>query len=109
MVILSMLSNLVGEVYRDFLKYLSYFAQIEGETIIMNEHEEDLIYRMHRLVGERWNLIAGRIPGRTAEEIKQFWTMRDPHEFRNNKLVVNMQADSFVLSAGFEWHARIIS
>jgi len=25
----------------------------------------------------RWDLIAGRIPGRTAEEIEEYWTMRE--------------------------------
>ncbi|PKU62446.1 Transcription factor CPC [Dendrobium catenatum] len=37
------------------------------------EDEEDLIARMYKLVGERWSLIAGRIPGRTAEEIEKYW------------------------------------
>ncbi|WJX69100.1 hypothetical protein P8452_53392 [Trifolium repens] len=41
-----------------------------------SEDEEDLIIRMYKLVGDRWPLIAGRIPGRTAEEIKNFWTSR---------------------------------
>ncbi|XAR53766.1 hypothetical protein NMG60_11022446 [Bertholletia excelsa] len=35
--------------------------------------EETLIIRMYNLVGERWSLIAGRIPGRTAEEIEKYW------------------------------------
>ncbi|XWS61292.1 hypothetical protein CRYUN_Cryun07bG0113600 [Craigia yunnanensis] len=42
----------------------------------MTEQEEDLIDMMHRLVGDRWDLIAGRIPGRKAEEIERFWIMR---------------------------------
>ncbi|XP_043689964.1 MYB-like transcription factor ETC1 [Telopea speciosissima] len=41
-----------------------------------SEDEEDLIARMFRLVGERWSLIAGRIPGRTAEEIEKYWTSK---------------------------------
>ncbi|XP_054778719.1 MYB-like transcription factor ETC1 [Prosopis cineraria] len=36
--------------------------------------EEELIIRMYKLVGERWALIAGRIPGRTAEQIEKYWT-----------------------------------
>ncbi|KAL0714172.1 hypothetical protein Bca4012_021151 [Brassica carinata] len=35
--------------------------------------EEDLIFRLHRLLGNRWSLIAGRIPGRTDHEIKNYW------------------------------------
>ncbi|BBH00007.1 Homeodomain-like superfamily protein [Prunus dulcis] len=31
---------------------------------------------MFNLVGERWSLIAGRIPGRSAEEIEKYWTSR---------------------------------
>ncbi|KAJ6748845.1 MYB-LIKE TRANSCRIPTION FACTOR ETC3 [Salix purpurea] len=51
-------------------------SSIEWEFINMSEQEEDLIYRMYRLVGERWDLIAGRIPGRKAEEIERFWIMK---------------------------------
>ncbi|THU53921.1 hypothetical protein C4D60_Mb10t19490 [Musa balbisiana] len=41
-----------------------------------SEDEDKLITRMYNLVGERWSLIAGRIPGRTAEEIERYWTSR---------------------------------
>ncbi|GMY31398.1 MYB-like transcription factor ETC3 [Fagus crenata] len=40
------------------------------------DDEEALIIRMFNLVGERWSLIAGRIPGRTAEEIEKYWNSR---------------------------------
>ncbi|XVF10017.1 hypothetical protein REPUB_Repub07fG0148000 [Reevesia pubescens] len=52
-------------------------SSIKWEFIKMTEEEEDLIYRMHRLVGDGWDLIAGRIPGRKAEEIERFWVMKD--------------------------------
>ncbi|KAL6554082.1 hypothetical protein OROMI_019755 [Orobanche minor] len=38
--------------------------------------EKTLIVRMYSLVGERWSLIAGRIPGRSAEEIEKYWNYR---------------------------------
>ncbi|KAJ4957260.1 hypothetical protein NE237_014043 [Protea cynaroides] len=51
-------------------------SSIEWEFINMTEQEEDLICRMHKLVGDRWHLIAGRIPGRKAEDIERFWIMK---------------------------------
>ncbi|KAK1256876.1 Transcription factor MYB12 [Acorus gramineus] len=35
--------------------------------------EEDLIIRLHSLLGNRWSLIAGRLPNRTDNEIKNYW------------------------------------
>ncbi|PON50099.1 Octamer-binding transcription factor [Parasponia andersonii] len=65
-------------------------SSLEWEFISMTKQEEDLIYRMFTLVGERWDLIAGRIPGRTAEEIERFWTMRHHDIFaeRRKKLKI---------------------
>ncbi|GLJ26338.1 hypothetical protein SUGI_0507260 [Cryptomeria japonica] len=35
--------------------------------------EEDLIIRLHSLLGNRWALIAGRVPDRTDKQIKSYW------------------------------------
>ncbi|KAI4295851.1 hypothetical protein L6164_035851 [Bauhinia variegata] len=48
----------------------------EEPKLHFSDDEEALIIRMYNLVGERWALIAGRIPGRTAEEIEKYWTSR---------------------------------
>ncbi|KAK4379218.1 hypothetical protein RND71_001080 [Anisodus tanguticus] len=58
---------------------------MEWEFISMTKQEEDLIYRMHKLVGDRWVLIAGRIPGRTAEEIERFWIMKHSDGFAHKR------------------------
>ncbi|XP_031378510.1 MYB-like transcription factor ETC3 isoform X2 [Punica granatum] len=63
----------------------SEVSSIEWDFIHMTEQEEDLIYRMYRLVGDRWDLIAGRIPGRKAEEIERFWIMRHGRAFAEKR------------------------
>ncbi|XP_042506500.1 transcription factor TRY-like [Macadamia integrifolia] len=60
-------------------------SSIEWEFINMTEQEEDLIYRMYRLVGDKWHLIAGRLPGRKAEEIERFWIMRHGEGFSGRR------------------------
>ncbi|BAT92181.1 MYB-like transcription factor ETC1 [Vigna umbellata] len=47
-----------------------------SSKVEFSEDEETLIIRMYKLVGKRWSLIAGRIPGRTADEIEKYWTSR---------------------------------
>ncbi|MBA0732689.1 hypothetical protein Gogos_016762 [Gossypium gossypioides] len=64
-------------------------SSIEWEFINMSEQEEDLIYRMYKLVGDKWALIAGRIPGRKAEEIERFWIMRHGEGFANRRRELN--------------------
>ncbi|EYU17603.1 hypothetical protein ABFS82_07G106400 [Erythranthe guttata] len=51
----------------------------------ISEDEEDLIVRLHGILGNRWSLIAGRLPGRTDNEIKNHWNTYLLKKLKNNK------------------------
>ncbi|KAI3913487.1 hypothetical protein MKW98_003966, partial [Papaver atlanticum] len=75
------------------LRWLNYLKpNIErGE---FEADEVDLITRMHKLLGNRWSLIAGRVPGRTANDIKNFYnTHLKKHCF--SKLILRPQPRTF--------------
>ncbi|CAL1391147.1 unnamed protein product [Linum trigynum] len=45
--------------------------------------EEELIIHLHSLLGNRWSQIAARLPGRTDNEIKNFWNSTIKKRIKN--------------------------
>nr|ABX71486.1 R2R3 MYB transcription factor 10 [Mespilus germanica] len=74
------------------------------------EDEVDLIIRLHKLLGNRWSLIAQRLPGRTANDVKNYWNTRLRMDYSLKKMknksqetrktnVIRPQAQKFIKSS----------
>ncbi|KHN37806.1 Transcription factor TT2 [Glycine soja] len=72
------------------LRWLNYLKPDIKRGNISSD-EEDLIIRLHSLLGNRWSLIAGRLPGRTDNEIKNYWNTylrkKTEHKDKHNKIL----------------------
>ncbi|KAG7573095.1 Homeobox-like domain superfamily [Arabidopsis suecica] len=75
------LRRLHGRKQPKFTHNSEEVSSMKREFINMTEQEEDLIFRMYRLVGDRWDLIARRVVGREAMEIERYWIMRNSDSF----------------------------
>ncbi|XP_057784223.1 transcription factor MYB114-like [Salvia miltiorrhiza] len=54
------------------LRWLNYLRPNINRGFFTKD-EIDLIVRLHKLLGNRWSLIAGRLPRRTANDVKNLW------------------------------------
>ncbi|XP_040990749.1 transcription factor WER-like [Juglans microcarpa x Juglans regia] len=76
-----------------WINYLSPSVKRGG----FSEEEEDLIIRLHNLLGNRWSLIAGRVPGRTDNQVKNHWNTHLSKKLgiKNGKTKVSVSTQSF--------------
>ncbi|KAL3688605.1 hypothetical protein R1sor_014914 [Riccia sorocarpa] len=58
------------------------------------EDEELMIYRLHANIGSRWSLIAAQLPGRTDNDIKNYWNTRLKKKLSERNLEQHYQQQS---------------
>ncbi|KAL5552889.1 hypothetical protein UlMin_040290 [Ulmus minor] len=78
------------------LRWLNYLSP-GVKRGCFSEEEDDLIIRLHKLLGNRWSLIAGRVPGRTDNQVKNHWNTH-----LRKKLGIKNQTRRKVMDSGKE-------
>nr|AAC83586.1 putative transcription factor [Arabidopsis thaliana] len=64
------------------LRWINYLRSDLKRGNITPE-EEELVVKLHSTLGNRWSLIAGHLPGRTDNEIKNYWNSHLSRKLHN--------------------------
>ncbi|GAB4828091.1 hypothetical protein Ancab_035006 [Ancistrocladus abbreviatus] len=65
------------------LRWINYLRP-DLKRDAFSPQEERLILHLHSLLGNRWSQIAAHLPGRTDNEIKNFWNTKIKRRLKNN-------------------------
>nr|QTE76105.1 R2R3 MYB transcription factor [Clarkia amoena subsp. huntiana] len=74
----------------------------------LQEDEVDLIIRLHKLLGNRWSLIAGRLPGRTSTQVKNYWNAHIAKKWRSSSKAAAAESKSSSKGKQQEYSVNVI-
>ncbi|XP_019427214.1 PREDICTED: transcription factor MYB24-like [Lupinus angustifolius] len=60
------------------------------------DDEVELMIRLHNLLGNRWSLIAGRLPGRTSNDVKDYWNTHIQKKLSSQDENINVRPKEIV-------------
>nr|QWQ79390.1 MYB31 [Zanthoxylum armatum] len=61
--------------------------------------EEDIIIKLHEMLGNRWSAIAARLPGRTDNEIKNIWHTHLKKRLKKQQDNLNKRPEGKIISS----------
>ncbi|KAL5210535.1 hypothetical protein ABZP36_006158 [Zizania latifolia] len=74
------------------LRWINYLrAGVKRGNI--SREEEDVIIKLHATLGNRWSLIASHLPGRTDNEIKNYWNSHLSRQIHTYRRTYNATSD----------------
>ncbi|KAG8063696.1 hypothetical protein GUJ93_ZPchr0003g18403 [Zizania palustris] len=77
------------------LRWINYLrAGVKRGNIARDE--EDVIIKLHATLGNRWSLIASHLPGRTDNEIKNYWNSHLSRQIHTYRRTYSVPSDAAV-------------
>ncbi|CAK9170833.1 unnamed protein product [Ilex paraguariensis] len=66
----------------------------------LSKEEEETIIKFHEMLGNRWSVIASRLPGRTDNEIKNVWNTHLKKRLKNHQTKVPKSDSNSPIQSG---------